>query len=136
METRYPTILPRSFLNNVSRSIVTTTAAANGWQLSASRDAEVIYSVTIAATSTIGGSSSGVVVLEIAATNSSNAGDWQEIGRITNSQAITLAVVLQSVLSVAGVLKGIVPAGWYARVRQTNSGTITATLNSGQEILI
>lgn len=130
-----PTIASRSFTNNA----IQTTAAAgngNGNQLSSTRDAQVNYSVTIVTTATIGGASSGTLVLEIAATNSSTAGDWQEVSRFTNGQSITLAVALQSVQTIAGTVSAIVPAGYYRRIRSiNNSGSPSFTVNSGQEVL-
>jgi hypothetical protein len=125
----------RSFSNTPARSIVTVAAAANGFQPSSTRDASVRYSVTIVTTATIGGASSGTVVLEIAATNSTTAGDWQEVARVTNGQAITLAVALQSVQTISGELHCIVPAGYFVRMRSINtSGTPSFTYNSGQEV--
>lgn len=127
----------RAFTNNASHSFITTAAAANGFQLSTTRDAAVSYGVQISTTATIGGNASGYVVLEIAATNSTTAADWKEISRITNSQTITLALALQSVQISGGALQGMIPAGYYARLRTVNvSGTPTYTFNSGQEVLI
>lgn len=123
--------------NAPSHSFVTTAAAANGFQVSSTKDAMVSYAATIVTTATIGGGSSGTILLEIAATNSSTAGDWKEISRLTNGQTITLALALQSVQTIAGNLNGIVPAGYYARLRTiNNSGTPTYTFNSGQEVLM
>lgn len=124
-----------SFDNNPSRSIVTTAAAANGFQLSATRNTSVFYSVNIATTATIGGSSDGYIVLEIAATNSSSAGDWKEVSRARSGQTITLAIALQSVQNVTSEVMNVVPAGYYARLRSVNtSGTPTYTFVSGQEV--
>lgn len=121
--------------NTPSRTIQTVAAAANGWQISSTRNASVQYSTTISTTATIGGASSGYVVLEVASTNSSTAGDWQEIARSTNAQTISLALILQSVQTVGGQLMGIVPAGKWVRLRAANvSGTPTYTFNSGQEV--
>jgi hypothetical protein len=125
----------RSFNNTPSHSIVTTATAANGFQLSTTRDVDVNYSVTIVTSATIGGASSGMVVLEICPTNSSTAGDWQEVARVPNGQSITLAVALQSVQTIGGGVGCIVPAGYYVRLRSIIvSGTPTFTYNSGQEV--
>lgn len=127
----------KSFTNNASRSFVTTAAAANGFQLSSSRDSTVSYGVQISTTATIGGAASGYVVLEIATTNSTTAADWKEISRVTNSQTISLAIVLQSVQISGGALQGMVPAGYYARLRTvTVSGSPVYQFNSGQEVLL
>lgn len=122
--------------SEVSHSIVTGTGAT-GFQVSASKNAMVNYNVTIATTATIGGSSDGTVVLEIAPTNSASAGDWKEIGRFRNGQAITLALALQSVHTLGGQIGGFIPAGYYAKLRSiNNAGTPTYTYNSGQEVLL
>ncbi len=57
--------LSRSFNNAPGRSIVSGTGAT-GFQVSASRDAQVSYSPTLQTTATIAGNVSDVVVLEIA----------------------------------------------------------------------
>lgn len=133
----YPAYAARSFANTPSRTIQTVAAQANGWQLSSSRDSHVSYSVSIGVTSTIGVAQGGYVVMEIAATNSSTAGDWTEICRVTMSQAITLALVLQSVVANGGAVIGIVPSGYYVRMRSANtSGSPTFQYLSGQEVLL
>lgn len=125
----------RSFTNNASRALVTSTSAG-GTQLSSTRDAFVSYSTTITTTATIGGASAGYVALEVCPTNSAVGTAWQEVGRSGNSQTITLAVVLQSIQGVSGGVTGIVPAGYYERLRSvTVSGAPTFAYNSGQEVL-
>jgi len=126
-----------SFNNSPSLTIQTVAAAGNGNQLSTTRSAIVNYSVTLVSTATIAGSASGYVVLEICPTNSSTAGDWIEIGRVPNGQAVSLAVTLQSVSTGGGQIGGGVPPGYYRRLRSVNSsGTPSYTYNSGQEILL
>lgn len=126
----------RSTTFGVSRSLVTGTGAV-GFQVSSSQDSMVNYGITMATTATIGGSASGTVVLEVAPTNSATAGDWKEVARFTNGQSISLAIALQSVQTLAGNLTGIVPAGYYAKLRTiNNSGSPTFTYASGQETLL
>lgn len=131
-----PTTTTRSFNNTVSHTIVTTAAAANGFQVSSTRDAVVSYSATITTTSTLSGSSTGHIVLEIASTNSSSAGSWQEISHVSSGQNNTLIVGVTLNQTGGGALNGVVPAGYYARLRSVNdAGTPTYTYNSGQEVL-
>lgn len=126
-----------SVTSGVSRTIQTVAAAANGVQISSSRNALVSYSVSIQVTATIGGAASGAVVLEICPTNSATAGDWVTVNRTASSQAITLAVVLQSVQGATNTICGIVPAGYYSRLRSINvSGTPVYGYVSGQEVLL
>lgn len=124
----------QSYNNVPSRSIVTGTGAT-GFQVSATRDAEVQYSISMATTASIAGSASDVVVFEICPTNSATAANWVEIGRIGNGQALSLAITLQSVQNTAGELTGHIPAGYYAKIRAITSGTVTNTFASAQEIL-
>lgn len=132
----YPSFTARSFANAPSVTIQTVAASANGNQLSTTQDAHVSYSVTISTTATIGGASTGYAVLEICSTNSATAGSWLELSRVTNSQTITLAVALQSIQVTGSALVGIVPAGYYRRVRSVqSSGTPTFAYVSGQEVL-
>jgi hypothetical protein len=128
----YTTI--RQFNNTPSHSIVTGTGAT-GFQVSSDSDSFVSYSTKIVTTATISGSQDGYIVLEIAPTNSATAGDWKEIGRVENGQSLSLALTLQSVQTTGGTLTGIVPAGWYAKLRSVNvSGTPTYSYVSGQEV--
>lgn len=130
-----PTVLARSFNFTPSHSIQTVAAAANGWQIDSTRDSDVNYAVTITTTASIAGNASGYVVLEVAATNSATATDWTEIARTGNSQALTLAITLQSVQAVPAQLHGIIPGGYYTRLRSvTSSGTVTYAYNSGEEV--
>ena len=130
---------PLSFANTPSRSFVTTAAAANGFQLSADRVAVVSYSVTIQTAVQIGSVTNvdGYVALEIATTNSTTAGDWIEISRTSQSQNISLAVAFANTQQTATPVNGMIPGGYYARLRSVNTaGTPTYTFNSGQEVLI
>lgn len=130
-------VVPRSFTNNATHTIQTVAAAANGFQLSTTRDAMVNYAATIVTAATLASGAVGSVVLEIASTNSSSAGAWQEIGRISNGQVFSLAVAIGCTQTVSGQVGGVVPAGYYARLRSINTtGTPTYTYNSGQEVLL
>lgn len=129
-------IQPKSFNWTPGRSIVTGTGAT-GFQISSTRDSMVTYSAKITTTATIAGGQEGYVVLEIASTNSATAGDWKEVGRVTNGQALSLALTLQSIQPVSGSLSAIVPAGYYVKIRSVNTtGTPTYSMVSGQEVLL
>lgn len=120
-------------LNNApGRSIVTGTGAT-GFQVSSTKNSRVQYSPTMVTTASISGNASDVIVFEIAPTNSATAGDWVEISRLTNAQALTLAITLQSVQTTSGLIGGKVPAGYYAKIRAITSGTVTNSLVSAQE---
>lgn len=126
----------RTINNAPGRSIVSVAAAANGWLVSSANESEVTYSVTISCAVQIGVVTNveGYVVLEVAATNSVTASDWKEIDRVTNGQNISLALALATTAKVGSGISGIVPNGWYVRIRSVNtSGTPTYVYNSGQE---
>lgn len=132
----FPAYVARSFTNNASRTIQTVAAAGNGWQLSASRDSLASYSVTISTTTTIGGPAAGYVVLEVCATNSATAANWQEVARASNSQTATVALALQLITVNGSTVVGMVPAGYYVRLRSvSSSGSPSFAYLSGQEVL-
>lgn len=125
-----------SFNNSPSVTIQTVAASANGNQLSSTKNTAVNYSVTIATTVSLSGNSTGYIVLEICATNSSTAGDWTEIARVSSGQSGTLVIGLTLNQIGGGQLGGTVPSAYYRRVRSVNTaGTPTYTYNSGQEII-
>lgn len=129
----------RSFNQSPGRAIVSVAAAANGFQVSSTRDASVNYSVSVTAAVQIGVVTSveGYVSFQICATNSSTAADWLEVGRSTNGLTIGLALALSLTQKTGGQIGGIVPAGYYARMLSVNvSGTPTYGYISGQEILL
>lgn len=118
-----------------SRSIVTGTGAT-GFQPSSTRNSTIRENVKVTTTASIAGNADGYVALEIAPTNSATAGDWVEMGRCGNSQALTLAITLQSVQGTTCQLTGDVPAGYYAKLRSvTTTGTVTYAFVSAQEVL-
>lgn len=128
-----------SITNNPARTIQTVAAAGNGWQISTTRVAHAIYSVTITANASglLAGAQVGYIVLEVAATNSSTAGDWVEVSRVTNGQSINSILTLASQQPVGATLSGYVPVGYYCRMRSVNvTGTPSYQLASGQEILL
>lgn len=119
-----------------SRSLTASTGAA-GFQVSSTRDSWSCYSVSLSTTATIGGASAVSVALEICPTNSATPANWIEIGRVQNNQAITLAVILQSVQVITQQLQGYIPAGFFAKLRTLGtSGTQSSSFVSGQEVFL
>lgn len=128
-----------SFNNAPSRSVSTTNNTANGFQLSTTQNALVIYTVSISTTTTIGGPSAGTIVLEICSTNNATGSAWTTVCPMGNSNTATLAVVLQFVSLNTGVVFGVVPKGWFARLRSiTPTGTVvySTAVTQGQEVLL
>lgn len=122
----------------ISHSIVTTAASANGFQVSSTKNSRVCYSVKVACAVQIGVATNveGYVVLEIASTNSSTAGDWIEVGRVANGQNIGLALALSSTQTTGAQICGEITAGYYARLRSVNvAGVPTYSYLSGSETI-
>lgn len=127
----------QTFNNGQSRTVVTN-QTANGTQLSATRNARVRGIVSIQNTTTIGGPSSGTIVFEICATNSSTGSDWTIVDRLASTSTATLAVVLNLVQNIESSIGGEVPAGWYSRYRAlTATGTVSYSATATcQEVLL
>lgn len=122
--------------NSVSRSLVSSTSST-GFQIHATKKANVVYTVKISVTASIGNPAEGEVYLETAATNSTTPGDWTTVSRIGNGQGATLAALLSLTQPITIQLQGMIPAGYYIRLRTNNvSGTPTYTYIMGQETLI
>jgi hypothetical protein len=122
-------ILNKPVVPDAATQSTVTPALNTSAQINASRNCIVNYSVSIAVTSTLLGTNSGTVFLEISSDNT----NWTTIGQVSNSIA---GVVSTSIP--AFVLTGLVPANYYRRLRTAQAGTNGATITSlgGQEILI
>jgi hypothetical protein len=101
------------------------------YQPSSSANMFVTYAVDIAATLTLSGGQTGIVIFEISPDGST---EWKEIDRATNGNTGTLVIGISITHLITGNLVGTVPAGWYARLR--TSGTATYTYRAGQESIL
>jgi len=132
-----------SLVNALITSAVPTRSQApasrslnSGFQINASRDALVNYSVDIATTLSLTTGQAGTVFLEIAS-DSGFTTDLQELGRFVNGNTGTLAIGLSLSQNVSGNLRGYVSAAYYVRLRTSNdTGTPTFTYRTGQEVLL
>lgn len=115
----------------LSLSLVGT--GATGTQISATKDSTIRCTVSTSTTSTIGGPSTSVVVLKICATNNATEGSWTTVATFESDQTITLAIALQSIQIVKGQLCADVPAGWYAKLVNSGTGTHAESFISGQQ---
>lgn len=97
---------------------------------STTRNILASYSIETAAQITISGGQSITVYLEISADGSTG---WTEISRISNGNSGTLIVGVSLTQTLAQSLVGTIPAGYYARIRSSATGSATATYRSGQE---
>ncbi|SKA15573.1 hypothetical protein, partial [Sediminibacterium ginsengisoli] len=102
----------------------------SSFQVSATKDASVRYSVEIACSISVSGGQAGVVFLEISPNNST----WTEAGRFSNSNTGAVVIGLSVTSSVAGQISADVPAGYYVRLRTSaTTGSPVFTYQSGQE---
>jgi len=104
------------------------------FQVSATRPVMVCYSVQLTVTASISGGQTGDVILEIAS-NVGFTANVQTVSIAGLGQTYTLAIALQGVQPQTGVLMGMVPAGYYARMRTVNVvGTPGFSVRAAQEI--
>ena len=117
---------------NATQAAVTR-ALNMAFQASATRPVLGIYSVKIVTTVSIGNNQDGDVILEIAS-DSGFTSNVQTLAIGENGQTVTLAVALNSVQSQTMTLTGMIPAGYYARLRTVNvTGSPVFTYRAGQE---
>lgn len=120
------------------RSFAYQTRALNTcFQISATRDAFVSYSVDIAASiALLNPGAQGTVYLRTYTNNTCSAGA-QEIVRFVNGNTGSALGSLTLSQNVTGTLTGIIPAGvWLQLVTENNTGTPTFTARPGQEVLL
>lgn len=120
-----------------NRSQSAATRALNtAFQVSSTRDSIVSYSVQLTVTASITGGQNGDVVLEIAS-DSGFTTAVQTVAIAGLGQTYTLAIALAGVQPQTGVVSGVVPAGYYVRMRTANNtGTPSFSVRAGQETLL
>lgn len=118
-----------AYSNTPARTLVTGTGAA-GFQISATKNTRVSYTVThTIALSLVLTSGSSQVFLEISPTGT---GSWTAISQAGYSDGVAVAVALTK--STTSNVQGEVPAGYYARLRTVVSGGGSAAFTCGQEV--
>jgi|EndMetStandDraft_5_1072996.scaffolds.fasta_scaffold18960_2 hypothetical protein len=107
-----------------------------GFQVNATRDALVNYSIDILCVLSLTAGETGTLFLEIASDPDFNT-NLQELARFVNGNAGTLSIGLNLTQNCTGTVSGFVPAGYYVRLRTFNLiGSPTFAYRSGQEILL
>lgn len=120
----------------LSLSVQSSTGSV-GTQISPTRHAWVLVDASSSTTANIAGNAAVDLVLKVAPTNSATAGDWIVKGRTGNSQALTLAIALQSVQVMKGQMIAFVPKGYYVKLRQpTATGTAAGAFIEARQVLI
>lgn len=113
--------------STVSRGFSSTT----GFQPSTTNSTHVSYTIRIACSLSLTGGTYGAVIMEKSANGSTG---WTEVTRCENGNTGTLTVGLNTVQTGCYNIGGIIPAGYFVRLRQaTTSGTPTYTYVTGEE---
>lgn len=106
----------------------------SAFQISATRNAIVNYSVEISTTVNLSGGETGTVFLEYA-DDSGFTTNVVEVAQVESAQSGTLVVGLTLVKTDKHVIHGVIPAGKYSRIRTANTvGTPTFSFLSSQEV--
>lgn len=123
-------------VQSVPTQAAATRALNTIFQVSASRPALVSYSVQLTVTASLTGGQQGDVVLEIAS-DAAFTTAVQTVSITGLGQTYSLAVAIQGVQPQTGVVMGVVPAGYYARLRTVSTtGAPVFTYRAGQETLL
>lgn len=118
----------RSFSTSLSHTL------NSAFQIDASRDALVSYSVSITSTLSLAGGQSGTAFLEYA-DDSGFTTNVEEVDRGINSNTGSLTLGLNTAQVVTASLDGVIPGGKYVRIRTVNNtGTPSFAWASGQEV--
>lgn len=122
---------------SASRSQSSATRSLNtAFQISATRDSLVTYSIDITAISTLIGGQTGTVFLEIAS-DSVFTLNVQELARFVNGSLVSLALAITLTQVNTASFSGFVPTGFYTRIRTANTvGSPSFAYRSGQEVLL
>lgn len=119
--------------SNISPALVGT--GATGTQVHASKASTVRIWLNESVTSSIGGAATAIVNVKICATNNATEGSWTTLGTFEEDQTVTLALALQSVQVMKGMLEFDLPAGWYYKAESSGSGTNSESVLSGQQTI-
>lgn len=117
----------------ISPSLVGT--GATGTQVSSTKNSTVRLWLNESVTSSIGGAATAVINVKICATNNATEASWTTLGAFEEDQTVTLAIALQSVQVMKGMIEFDLPAGWYWKAESSGSGTNSESIISGQQTI-
>lgn len=129
----YPsfTVVNTAVTPTINNSVIRT--LNNNYTISATRLAEVSYSVTCTVTNPLlVGTSTATAYLEYSVNGGSS---WATVNQTGNTSGVGLAVAVAITNSQTTTLTGTIPANATVRIRTTTSGTASVTYVIGQEIL-
>lgn len=130
-----------SYINNKPSSLSPTPSSASrslnsSFQLSTTRNALVNYSVDVSCALSLTSGETGTGFLEYA-DDSGFTTNVVEVCRFVNSNTGSLAIGLNLIQAITGVISGFIPLNKYCRIRTANTlGTPTFNFRSGQEVLL
>lgn len=127
-----------AFQNPSSRSQSAATRPLNTiFQISATRETQVVYSIDITCVSTLLGGQTGTVFLEISP-SSTFASGVQEMCEFTNANSVALAIAITVTQTNTAILSShSIPSGYYVRLRTASTvGTPSFNYKAGQEVLL
>lgn len=116
---------------NITPSLVGT--GATGTQAHATKPATVRLWLSESVTSSIGGPSVAAVNIKICATNNATEASWTTLGTFEEDQTVTLAIALQSIQVMKGMIEFDLPAGYYWKAESSGSGTNSESILGGQQ---
>lgn len=119
--------------STITPSLVGT--GATGSQVSSTKGALMMIGLSESVTSSIGGAAAAVVNIKICATNNATEAAWTTLGTFEEDQTITLAIALNSVQVMKGIVSFFLPAGWYWKAESSGSGTNSESILTGQQII-
>jgi hypothetical protein len=125
----YPNFTVTQYIPTIT-SAVTRPINGTTFTVSSTKQAFVNYNVTISCTATIGSASTGSVALQYSVDAGSN---WITVGTVSNSNTVTLAIVLNSVQVSGYQLSGYIPTNALVRMNSSSSGTTVISYVTGQE---
>lgn len=113
-------------------SLALTGAGATGTQVHATKQASVQLSYSTQVTYSLTGTPASRVTLKACATNSTNEGDWLDMGSTETRQPTGLSITVGQVVGAIGqITSGILPAGWYVKAVASGAGTHSESFVSG-----
>lgn len=91
------------------------------------------FSISISCTSSVSGTTSGTVYMEISEDGSTN---WIEVARVSNTQSATLVLGVSLTDTKVLNMTGFVLGNYYVRLRTATTGSPTITLIKATEVAI
>lgn len=119
--------------SSITPSLVGT--GATGTQISSTKASSVHVWLSESVTSSIGGAAIAAINIKMCATNNATEASWTSLGVFEEDQTVTLAIALQSVQVMKGMITFDLPAGWWWKAESSGSGTNSEGILGGQQTI-